>query len=617
MFVFQSHFPSVSAQPGPAREATRKAGLGCVAALALAVAAPLAGAATDQPPQASPPKTQTADTQQWVPGRLLVQPRPGLSDDELAKTLKTHGAKSVGRIAGINVHIVQLPAQASEKAIAALLAKNPNIKFAEPDMILKPDATANDPYYGSAWHLPKIGAPAAWDTASGRAIIIAILDSGVDASHPDLAGKLVAGWNFYDNNSNTSDVYGHGTKVAGAAAAITNNSLGVAGVAGGATIMPIRVTATTGSAPISAMASGLTWAADRGARVANLSFQAAGYSTIQSAAQYLKNKGGLLTTAAGNSGTQQTFAYTDTLIVASATDANDAKTSWSSYGNFVSVAAPGAGIYSTVRGGGYAAVNGTSFAAPVTAGVVALMMATNPTLPASKIQSLLYASAVDLGSAGKDIYYGYGRINAAAAVLAAKSELAGDATKPAVTLTTPTGGSTVKGLVAVNVSASDNVGISRVDLMVNGSKLASDTTAPYSFSWDTSKVADGSATLTASAYDAAGNFASSSASIKVANATSTSTSTSTDATLPVVSISNPPNGATVSGRLLVAGSATDNVAVTSTKLFIDGRLVASTNGASLSFRWNSDQEAAGTHTIKAEARDAAGNLGIKTIQVTK
>lgn len=614
MFVFQSRFPAISCLPASTLKAKRRTGPGCiVAALALAISAPVVGAQNDHPPVDPAPKTQTTnETQQWVPGRLLVQPHPGLSDEEFAKTLKTHGAKSVGRIAGINVHIVQLPPQASEKAIAALLAKNPHIKFAERDMILKPDATANDPYYGSAWHLPKIGVPAAWDSSSGKAIIIAILDSGVDASHPDLAGKLVAGWNFYDNNSNTSDVYGHGTKVAGAAAATTNNSLGVAAVAGGATIMPIRVSATTGSASISTMASGLTWAADHGARVANLSFRAGGYSTIQSAAQYLKNKGGLLATAAGNNGTQETFAYTDTLIVASATDGNDAKASWSSYGNFVSVAAPGVGIYSTVRGGGYAAVSGTSFAAPITAGVVALMMAANPTLAAGKIQSLLYASAVDLGSAGKDIYYGHGRINAAAAVLAAKSATVGDTTVPSVSLTSPAGGSTAKGLVTVNVSASDNTGINRVDLMVNGSKLASDTTSPYSFSWDSSKVPDGNATLTASAYDAAGNYASSSVSVKVTN------TTSTDTVLPVVQITNPPNGTKVSGKLVVAGSATDNVAVTSMKMYIDGRLVAATtNGASLSYRWNSDQVAAGTHTIKAEAWDAAGNLGTKTIQVTR
>lgn len=599
MSLPQKTFRAKSSAAGP----KRTPGIGCAAALILAVAAPLAGA---QPAGAPAPATAP----QWVPGRLLVQPRPGLSDEEFAKILKTHGAKSVGRITGIDVHIVQLPANASEKAVAALLAKNPHIKFAEPDMILKPEATANDPYFVNAWHLPKIGAPTAWDSSNGTNITIAILDSGVDAAHPDLSGKLVAGWNFYDNNSTTTDVYGHGTMVAGTAAATTNNGIGVASVAGGAKIMPIRVTDTSGLGYLSAMASGLTWAADHGARVANLSFEAAGgYSTVQTAAQYLKNKGGLLASAAGNSGALQSFAYSDTNIVVSATDSNDAKTSWSNYGSFVSVAAPGVGIYTTVRGGGYGAVSGTSVASPVTAGVVALMMSANPTLGAGNVQSLLYASVKDLGTAGKDSYYGYGRVDAAAAVLAAKSATVSDTAVPTVSLTAPANGSTVKGLVAVNVSASDNVGVSRVDLMVNGAKLASDTASPYGFSWDSTTVPDGNATLTAYAYDAAGNYAAGSVGVKVAN--------TTDTTPPVAVIGKPLNGSKVSGNVAIAASASDNVGVTSLSLAIDGQPKATVSGSSLSYNWNSRKAAAGTHSIHVEARDAAGNVGSTTIQVVK
>ena len=207
--------------------------------------------------------------------------------------------------------------------IGAMTAKQvvlQRIRDAERDMLLKPEATADDPYYASAWHLTKIGAPTAWDVTQGENVTIAILDSGVDATHPDLASRLVPGWNFYDNNSNTSDVYGHGTQVAGAAAAASNNALGVASVAGMARIMPIRVTDTAGMGSLSQMASGITWAADRGARVANLSFAAAGgYATVQNAAQYMKKKGGLVVTAAGNTGTAQTFAAHASTIVVSGT----------------------------------------------------------------------------------------------------------------------------------------------------------------------------------------------------------------------------------------------------------------------------------------------------------
>ncbi|WP_246167615.1 S8 family serine peptidase [Propionivibrio limicola] len=554
----------------------------------------------------------TAPTEKWVPGRLLVQPRAGLSDAEFDKILKPHGGKQVGKIDKINVRIVQLPANASEKAIAALLKHNKHIKFAERDMLVKAEGTANDPYFGSAWHLPKINAPVAWDSSQGSNVTIAILDSGVDPSHPDLAGKLVAGWNFFDNNSNTSDVYGHGTKVAGAAAAATNNSTGVAAVATGASIMPVRVAGTDGYGSWSAIASGLTWAADHGARVANLSFYGVETSSSAvSAAQYMKSKGGLVVTSAGNYGTEATIAPSDSMITVSATDTADVKTSWSSYGSFVDVAAPGAGIWSTVNGGSYAAVSGTSFASPVTAGVVALMMAANPGLAAAEVQKRLYASALDLGTSGFDKYYGNGRVDAAAAVQAAKVAASVDSTAPSVSIGSPTAGSTVKGLVAVDVSASDNVGVSRVDLLVNGTKIASDTTAPFGFSWDSTKATDGSATLAAYAYDAAGNSASRNVTVTVANATAA------DSQAPVATISNPVDGSTVAGVVAVKATGTDNVAVTSVRLLIDGKQVASTTGTSVSYNWNTKKVKAGTHTIVAEAADAAGNKTTKSIQVVR
>lgn len=599
MFAFQSHSPTIPGLAGTALMEKRKAGVGCIAAMILALAVGTPAAAQT-----------TQNTEQWVPGRLLVQPRPGLSDDELAKILKAHGGKSVGRIPRINVHIVQLPPNASEKAIAALIAKNPHIKFAERDMIVKPEGTANDLYYSSAWHLAKIGVSAAWDSSSGQGITVAILDSGVDGNHPDLAANMVPGWNVYSNNSDTSDVYGHGTKVAGTVAAATNNSIGVAAVAGAARLMPLRISATDGGATYSAMATALAWAADHGAKVANISYQSvSGSATVQNAAQYLKNLGGVTVVASGNTGVEQSFTPSNTMISVAATDSNDARASWSSYGNYVDIAAPGVGIWTTASGGGYGAVSGTSFASPVTAGVVALMKAANPSLGPDDIQNLLFSTAKDLGTAGWDKYYGYGRVEAAAAVLASKSAVISDTAAPTVSLTAPTGGATVKGLVAVNVSANDNIGVSRVELVVNGTKLASDTASPYGFTWDSSMVPDGSATLIAYAYDAAGNYSSSTVSVKVAN--------TTDTTAPTAAISNPGSGTKVSGNVSVAASASDNIAVTSVKLYINNQLKASISGGSLSYNWNTRKLPAGTHTIQVDAMDAAGNVGSQSIQVVK
>lgn len=557
-----------------------------------------------------------APQERWVPGRLLVLPRPGLPDTEFEKILRPFGGTQVGKIDKIDVRVVQVQV-GSEKALEALLKHNKHLKFAERDMILKSDMTANDLWYTSAWHLAKIGVPAAWDVSQGARITIAILDSGVDGTHPDLATKMVPGWNFYDNNSITTDVYGHGTKVAGSAAALTNNSIGVASIAPGALIMPIRVTDTSGMGSLGLMASGIVWAADRGARVANLSFSAAGgYSTVQTAAQYMKGKGGLVVTAAGNDYTEITLAPSSSTIVVSATDTTDQKTSWSNYGQFVDVAAPGTYIWTTLKGGTYTQASGTSFASPVTAGVVALMMAANPTLGADNIEKILFSTALDLGAPGFDIYYGNGRINAAAAVQTALSAAPTDGTAPSVSISSPTASSKVGGLVTVDVAASDNVGISRVDLMAGSTKIGSDTIGPYGFSWDSTKVPDGNVTLTAYAYDAAGNYSSKAVTVSVANTTSGTISTS-DTTPPVPKISSPVAGSKLGTSVIISGSATDNVGVKTLRLAIDGIQVASVAGASISYKWSTQKIASGTHTLLLQATDAAGNTASTSISVVK
>lgn len=558
----------------------------------------------------TPPSTLAAEPSAWVPGRVLVQPRPGLPEAELDKILKPHGGKRVGKIEGIGVHIVELPAKASEKAIAALLAKNKHLKFAELDAIVAPASTVNDPYFPNAWHLFKIGAPAAWDVSKGDGVIVAVLDTGVNGNHEDLVGRMVPGWNFYDNNADTTDVHGHGTVVAGAAVASTNNGKGVAAVAGNAYIMPVRVADANAWATGSAIAQGLVWAADRGAKVANVSYHGIpGNLTVQNAAKYMKNKGGLVVVAAGNTSAEIVSPADDSMVFVSATDGNDVKTSWSSWGNYVDISAPGVSIYTTDRGGGYRTASGTSFSSPIVAGVASLIMAANPRLGPSDVERVLFSTAKDIGSAGFDSYYGHGRVDAAAAVQAALTAEARDTTAPTVSITAPLSGSSVKGLVTVDVAASDNVGVSRVDLVVNGRPYASDMSAPFGFSWDSTQVADGNATLVAYAYDAAGNSASHSVSVRVAN--------TPDTIAPTASITSPANGATVSGTVAVRASASDNVAVTGMTLFINGALVATSASGSLSYSWNTRRLSPGSYTLRVDARDAAGNVGSHSISVRR
>ena len=464
--------------------------------------------------------SRAGETGYWAKSRILVQTRAGLDDTQLQKILSRHGGRSGRRMKNIQTHVVQLPADADERVAVELLLRNPHIKSAEIDKLVSPEQTGNDTYYKSAWHLPKIQAPAAWDASLGTGVTIAILDSGIDGSHPDLQGKLVAGWNIYDNNSNTADVYGHGTKVAGSAAAASNNGTGVTGVAWNAKLMPVRISDTAGYAFFSTISEGVYWAADHGAKVVNISYAVQGSASVQAAANYLRSKGGIVVNSAGNTGAADNTLANSALITVSATGASDARPSWSSFGSYVDVSAPGAGIWTTVRGGGYAAVSGTSFSSPITAGVVALMMSANTALKPTELENILKTTALDIGVAGTDDYYGTGRINAAAAVQKAVS-LKGapptDVTAPAVAITSP-GAGTVQGVVPVNVSATDSGGVGRVDLLANGALVATDVTLPYSFSWDTASLPDGLASLVARAYDSVGNVGTSaSLSVTIAN----------------------------------------------------------------------------------------------------
>ncbi|MGW8392392.1 S8 family serine peptidase [Pseudoduganella sp. HUAS MS19] len=560
-----------------------------------------------------------AQSEDFAAGRIIVEPRAGLTVEEFTKLLKANGAGKARKLGQSNIHVIDV-AHGSEKAIANKLKHNPHFKFAELDQRVAVSATTNDPMLGSEWHINKIGASTAWDSVQGAGVTIAILDSGMDSAHPDLAGNTVAGYNSYDNNTNTADVCGHGTKAAGSAAAAANNAVGVAGVANKARIMPVRIAYNNGGscyAYFSTMASGVTWAADHGARVVNISYaNVPTSSAVQSAANYLKGKGGLLFVSAGNYNRDEGFTPTDTMIAVSATDAYDNRSSFSSYGAFVSLSAPGSAIYTTVMGGGYGAVNGTSFASPVAAAVAALVMSANPSLSADQVKNILFTTAVDLGTAGRDIYFGHGRVNAAAAVAAAKSMPAPDTTAPTVAIANPVGGSTVSGLVSVGVNAADNVGVARVDLKVNGTVVASDNAGPYAFSWDSKGVANGMHNLVAIAYDAAGNAASSSTvSVNVANAAPVVVA---DTTAPVLVIANPTSGM-VSGTVSVNLNASDNsgAAGINMSLYIDGQLKASGAGSSLSYSWNTRKIAAGTHTVQAVAKDAAGNTTTTSVQVTR
>lgn len=574
--------------------------------------------------QSAADASANAPTFRIVKSRILVRANAGLDETSLDEILRAHGGRRLRTLKGINVHVVEIPSSANEMAVTRALRANPNIKFAEPDVLLDPTITVNDPEFPKQWHLPKIAAPFAWDGSLGAGVTIAILDSGVDSTHPDITAQIVPGWNTFENNSNSADVTGHGTIVASVAAGAGNNGIGVASVAYGSKIMPIRVTDAAGTAYTSTIASGLTWAADHGARISNISFQGASASaTVLSAAQYMRSKGGVVIGSSGNSGALEAYPATDYMTVVGATDSLDAVASFSSYGAFVDVAAPGVSIYSAARGGMYINSSGTSVSSPIVAGIYGLVIAAKPTLAPTQFDSALFSTAQDLGTAGKDDKAGWGRVNAEAAVAKAKQMSAADTFAPEVFISSPGASSKLSGTIAVAVAATDDTAVVRTDLYVNNQLFASETLAPYSFALDTTKFADGATTLQAKAADGAGNVGASTAiTVNIAN----------DTVAPVATIQSPIDGSKVGGTVSVSASATDDKLVKQVSLVIDGREVAiaygSSTSASVSYSWPTGSTTTTTrgkakpttstttaHTVAVTATDGAGNSATKSVTV--
>lgn len=295
-----------------------------------------------------------------------------------AAIMKAHGLTKKGQIYDSDEVILEGRGK-SATALVKALANNPNVEWAELDYIGTIQWTPNDPSFSSQWGPSKVQAPAAWDVTKGSSsVMIAVVDTGVDLDHPDLASKVNTSldYDFVNNDSTAQDDQGHGTHVAGIAAAATNNSTGIAGMCPDCTILPVKVLNSAGSGSYSAIASGIRYAADNGAQVINLSLGGtAGNSTLSSAVTYADGKGSLVVAAAGNNGSSTKFypaAYTAVVAVA-ATDSNDLRASFSNFGSYVDVAAPGVSIYATYWNNTYASLNGTSMAAPHVSGLAGLL----------------------------------------------------------------------------------------------------------------------------------------------------------------------------------------------------------------------------------------------------
>jgi subtilisin family serine protease len=275
----------------------------------------------------------------------------------------------------------------------------------------------NDPSYPSQWGPPCIDAESAWDMVLGDSnVIVAISDTGIDLDHPDLAANVDTSldYDFVHGDDVADDDHGHGSHVAGIVAAEINNMVGIAGLQQ-VTLMAVKSLNRLGFGRDSWLAPGIIYAADNGAKVINCSWGGTGYSTtIKNAVDYAFDQGALVVAAAGNSGSSQSHypaAYNKALGVA-ALETCTTRASYSNFGNQnVLIAAPGSDIYSTYKNGGYATFDGTSMAAPHVTGVVAAYYSYNPSLTLEQVVRHMLTNADDLGTPGRDQYFGYGRVD--------------------------------------------------------------------------------------------------------------------------------------------------------------------------------------------------------------
>jgi thermitase len=532
--------------------------------IALLDAMGVATAAAQGPPQESPasvapqssapdqalnvqtPKTNGSPNHIRV-GHILVRFKDSARQDVLNQLHADYGANVVATIPAIRVTHFQ--AAGSGLALLGHLRKRPDVEFAEFDSVVSTMQSAfvpNDPYYGTTyvtshygsidqWGPRAVSAPAAWGLTEGsRSIVIAIVDTGVDDTHPDLASKIVGEYSYVGT---IKDGFGHGTHVAGIAAGATNNNLGIAGMCPNCGILSVKVLNDQGSGYTSDIAAGITYAASHGARVISLSLGGGGRSeTLHSALDYALANNALPVCAMGNAGSGSNTpepAYWHDCLSVIATDQNGTKATFSNYGLKADVAAPGVAILSTMptypvtltttRGYSmnYDALSGTSMATPMVSGIAGLVLSQNPNLTPRQVAGIIMSSSGDGISWASNVAFGV--VDAYRAV---SSAVHGDYVAPVPNLVSPTDGAVVTGLVTFQAAPTDSSTVHHIDFVEGGTRFmevltrvsgtssssagkggkTTTITAPaWTASWPSTTVFNSSITLSAFAVDVFGN----------------------------------------------------------------------------------------------------------------
>jgi subtilisin family serine protease len=357
-------------------------------------------------------------SQEQRPDELLVRFRPDVESSQIDALNGLYSAKIIARIPQINICQLKLPMGSDLSAIEKAYRESSLVEKIEPNILLRlPEVIPNDEAFADQWGLEKMMVPEAWNITTGSSsVIVAILDTGIDANHPDLADRIVAGYDIVNGKAGIpEDDHGHGTQMAGIIAAKGENGTGISGINWNCRVLAVKVIDSNGVGSAADVAQGLIYAAEHGAQTVNMSFGGYGNSDIlNEAIQYVHQRNVVLVAAAGNEDTDSPVypaAYPNVLAV-TATGPGDQKWSGANFGNYLDLAAPGVGILTTASNGGYSYGTGTSHAAAMVSGVAALLKAKNPRYSNTQIETQLQASADDLGAKGRDSIFGAGRVNA-------------------------------------------------------------------------------------------------------------------------------------------------------------------------------------------------------------
>ncbi|MEC9488864.1 MAG: S8 family serine peptidase [Halanaerobium sp.] len=362
-----------------------------------------------------------------VPSQILVGLEATADEEQILSNID---GEVISRFKEINALHVQLQEGASITDTIKALEGVPGIRYAQPNYIYQVAAAPDDPSYvaDEQWGLERINAEAAWDITAGSSdVVIAVLDTGVDVNHEDLAGKVLTGdaYNATNGTTNVNDVYGHGTHVAGIAAGIADNETGIAGIAWGCPILPVKVLTDSGSGTDTMVGNGIIYTANWADThfdkrvVINMSLGGIGFSSFQQdAIEYALAHDVVVVAAMGND-SRSIYSYPAAfqgVIAVGATNYRDEKASFSTTGSWISISAPGEDILSTVPYDGYERWDGTSMATPFVTGAAALVLSEFPELTPAEVKNQLEQTADDLGAPGFDNEFGFGRLNLARAV---------------------------------------------------------------------------------------------------------------------------------------------------------------------------------------------------------